>query len=141
MTILSPSPIDGKPRISPPQFYCGFDGETDITWRGQKWAFRHHAPRGVKPECQDEYAAHVGTIRGTYGANRYHFPPAELLAYYPGYVGARYYHTGATHPLELSSGTVLEIRETAFEVESTPKTDTIDGRLVAIAWSQKMGVA
>lgn len=80
--------MDDKPR-----FKCGYAGETEYEWRGNRYSVRSQASwperyngdyfwKGVLPLC--------GCIRADSLALWHQFPPEELCAFFPEYTPARF---------------------------------------------------
>jgi hypothetical protein len=75
------------------RFVCGYAGETDYTYKGRKYAVRHWA--GDDGKYNGDYYATgirplVGCIRSDDSKHWHEFPPAEVLAFFPDMVGARF---------------------------------------------------
>ena len=117
-----------------PQFSVSYDGETCYTWRGQQWAVRHHAAN-TQREPDDRL---VGCVYSDSCTNRHEFPPAELMAHFPGYVAAAYIPTGEKYPFEYTGGTLMVDRCT-WQFRGTPRQETCRCyRLRAVAWREEM---
>jgi len=73
-----------------PSLVCGYQGETTYRVNGREYDVRYRAPNYLsdKPERYAEIVSHVGTVRRR---DRFtEFPPADVVALFPDYVGARY---------------------------------------------------
>jgi hypothetical protein len=80
------------PRPLTPRFVCSFAGKSDYQVGGDLYAVRHRAFEPNRVFCADYWQESVipgvGTVRRCSGVDR--FPPAEVVALFPGFVGARF---------------------------------------------------
>lgn len=73
-----------------PQFISNYQGESDFTFRGERYHVRHFAldyEHYNGDVYEREVLPSVGTVR-KFIANE--FPTSEIMAHFPGYVPARY---------------------------------------------------
>jgi hypothetical protein len=85
-----------------PRWTCSYRGNADYLWRGQKWRVRSHACPGggaTATSADGHYNGDyyfkgilpaVGTVMADDSERFHQFPPAELMAHFPLYVGARW---------------------------------------------------
>jgi hypothetical protein len=126
-----------------PQFEVAFDGETEYTWRGKRYVARHAYPSPHNHNGSlDEHMARIGCV-WAYSAND-DFPPAELMAHFPGYVAGRFARTGETYTIDTTLGPITG-HKCKWETDGQPRVGTDShGQLFAQAWLdelQKMGIA
>ena len=114
-----------------PAFRCGYDGATDYTFRGKTYELRHHAA-GFQREPEDRL---IGCIFCR--TDSHEFPPAELLAYFPGYVAARYAPTGETYTIGTTCGP-LTVDRCMWEFAEEPRQEDSPMGRRAVAWREEM---
>jgi hypothetical protein len=85
-----------------PRFVCGYRGATDYVYKGRKYVVRCFAcpGPGATPTSEDGYyngdyyrtgiLPSVGTVMCDDSEHRHDYPPADVLAYFPNHVGARW---------------------------------------------------
>ncbi len=77
-----------------PRFEVGFQGESEYSWRGRRYRVRSSAADWIPNYWNytpEEYAAqYVALVGAILGPDMFTFPPAELVAHFPGYVGAKF---------------------------------------------------
>jgi hypothetical protein len=79
-----------KPRL---RFLVSYAGEVEFEYKGERYEVRHRSFPGPWADYDGTIVPWVGTVRvgyrpGPLGRNQ--FPPDDLLALVPGYVGAKY---------------------------------------------------
>lgn len=104
-------------RDDKPRFEVGYNGETEYSWRGNRYCCRSREATGLVAECEG-YRYLVGTVYATCPGWK-EFPPAELMAHFPGYVGARYAPTGETYVVETTCGPIT-VDRCVWEFDGVP---------------------
>lgn len=78
------------------RFISSYQGSATYEHNGYIWEHRYFADpqASVTPISKAEQLAMVGCVKGYHDDNFFHFPPADVMAHFPGAVGARWSNEG-----------------------------------------------
>jgi hypothetical protein len=120
-----------------PSFVCAYDGVSEYRWNGKLWRCRYMEAMGVRPSYKPECDALIGCVYGCSDGGIHEFPPAELLAHFPGYVGAAYVPNGTQREVEWTGGKFL-IDNCDWQFQGTPRVADLPTGRHSAAWAEEL---